>query len=64
MLAYGLLWNYSSDGSPNSKLVGAAREILRDILTREQLSAGITSARETCDRLGAKFDPIAGGALG
>lgn len=64
MVAYGLLWNYSSDGSPNAKLATEARMLLRDQLDKDALRAGIQSAKETCDRIGAKFDPIAGGVYG
>lgn len=59
--AYGLLWHYNSDGSPNAKLVTAARTKLKRQLTGDELSGGIAAAKPTCDTLGVRFDPIAGG---
>lgn len=59
--AYGLLWHFNSDGTPNSKIVTEARKTLRDVLVRDELSEGIQSAEETCRRAGAKFDPTIGG---
>lgn len=56
--AYGLLWNFQSDGSPNSRLITEARKLLREQLARDEMADGITSARAICDRLGARFDVI------
>lgn len=55
--AYGLLWHYRADGSPNGRLPNLARVKLRDILERDDLAKGIDGAREVCSEMGAHFDP-------